>query len=66
VSNIWQQPLAGGGPQQVTRFETDRIFFFDRSPDGRQLVLSDRRIGAGVGAHEQLQIDLNLYNYSSL
>jgi serine/threonine protein kinase/Tol biopolymer transport system component len=40
VSNIWQQPLAGGAPQQVTNFAANRIFFFDWSADGRQLALS--------------------------
>jgi len=40
ISNIWQQPLKGGTPQQVTRFAADRIFFFDWSADGRRLALS--------------------------
>ncbi|MEO6391083.1 MAG: winged helix-turn-helix domain-containing protein [Pyrinomonadaceae bacterium] len=37
VGNIWSQPLAGGPPQQLTDWKTDRIFRFDWSPDGRLL-----------------------------
>jgi Tol biopolymer transport system component len=39
VGNIWEQPLAGGPPQPVTHFTSDKIFWFDWSPDGR-LALS--------------------------
>jgi len=38
VSNIWKQPLAGGEPQQITDFKSDRITNFDWSPDGRLLA----------------------------
>jgi eukaryotic-like serine/threonine-protein kinase len=40
VSNIWQQPIDGSPPVQVTGFETGRIFNFSYSPDGKQLALS--------------------------
>ena len=40
VSNIWALPLAGGPARQVTNFKSERIFFFDWTPDGRTLVLS--------------------------
>ncbi|MGD0458006.1 MAG: protein kinase [Terriglobia bacterium] len=39
VDNVWEQPLAGGPPQPVTHFTSDRIFYFDWSRDGR-LALS--------------------------
>jgi Tol biopolymer transport system component/DNA-binding winged helix-turn-helix (wHTH) protein len=39
VSNIWVQPLAGGVPQQLSNFKTERIDSFDWSPDGRQLAI---------------------------
>jgi len=39
VDNVWEQPLAGGLPKQVTHFTSDRIFYFDWSRDGR-LALS--------------------------
>jgi Tol biopolymer transport system component/DNA-binding winged helix-turn-helix (wHTH) protein len=38
VSNIWRQPLAGGGPTQLTDFKSDRISYFAWSPDGQQLA----------------------------
>ena len=38
VSNIWRQPINGGRPTKVTRFENDLIFSFDISPDGKTLV----------------------------
>jgi Tol biopolymer transport system component/DNA-binding winged helix-turn-helix (wHTH) protein len=40
VSNIWLQPLAGGPPRQLTDFKSERIFRFDWSRDGKQLVCS--------------------------
>jgi len=39
VDNIWEQPVAGGSPKMVTHFSSDRISWFDWSPDGR-LALS--------------------------
>ncbi len=40
VSNIWLMPLDGGPPKQLTDFKTDQIFWFDFSPDGKQLTVS--------------------------
>jgi TolB protein len=40
VGNIWLQPLAGGPPKRLTDFKSDRIFRFDWSRDGKQLVCS--------------------------
>lgn len=40
VTNIWSQPLAGGPPKQVTEFQSDQIFRFAWSRDGKQLVLA--------------------------
>ncbi len=40
VSNIWSQPLAGGGPKPLTDFKTQEIFNFVWSRDGQQLALS--------------------------
>src|SRR5690348_171795 len=34
VSNIWTQPLSGGAPKQVTRFNSGRIFNFAWSSEG--------------------------------
>jgi Tol biopolymer transport system component len=35
VSNLWQRPLAGGEPKQLTSFTSERITWFDVSRDGR-------------------------------
>ncbi|HKO96745.1 MAG TPA: protein kinase [Pyrinomonadaceae bacterium] len=40
ISNIWIQPLDGGPAAQLTYFTTDQIFWFEWSPDGRQLGVS--------------------------
>lgn len=40
VTNLWQQPLKGGPPQQITFFKTDEIGQFDWSRDGRYLICS--------------------------
>lgn len=39
-SNIWAQPIAGGPPQQVTKFTTQHIFDFAVSPDGQNIALA--------------------------
>lgn len=39
VSNIWSQPLAGGAARELTSFQSDEIFRFDWSPDGKHLAL---------------------------
>ncbi len=38
VSNIWNQPLTGGPPKQVTDFKDSLITSFSWSSDGKQLV----------------------------
>ncbi len=38
--NIWQQSLTGGAPQQLTNFNSDRIFAYAWSRDGRTLACS--------------------------
>lgn len=40
VGNIWQQPVDGGAPKQLTNFKTDRIFRFAWSADGKRIVCS--------------------------
>ena len=48
VSNIWIQPLDGGAAKQITNFKSDHIFWFEWSPDGRQLGLSRGAITSDV------------------
>lgn len=40
VTNIWNFPLDGGSPKQLTEFKTDYIYNFKWSPDGKKLVLA--------------------------
>ena len=40
ASNIWEQPLTGGPPQQLTKFTSGLISNFAWSRDGKQLLLT--------------------------
>jgi Tol biopolymer transport system component len=40
VSNIWRQKLGGGPPKQITNFQSELIFGFHWSRDGRHLALT--------------------------
>jgi eukaryotic-like serine/threonine-protein kinase len=48
ISNIWQQPIEGSPPRQLTNFSSDQIFWFDWSHDGRQLATSRGRVTGDV------------------
>ncbi len=37
VDNVWIQPIDGGPGQQITHFNSERIFSFHWSPDGKKL-----------------------------
>jgi Tol biopolymer transport system component/DNA-binding winged helix-turn-helix (wHTH) protein len=39
-SNIWQQPLEGGEPKQLTNFNGEQIFWFARSNDFQTLAIA--------------------------
>ena len=40
VSNLWEQPIAGGEPRQLTRFTDGSIFAFSYTPDGTRLFIA--------------------------
>jgi Tol biopolymer transport system component/predicted Ser/Thr protein kinase len=40
VENLWEQPIAGGKPRQLTKFITGRTFHFAYSPDRKRLFLA--------------------------
>jgi Tol biopolymer transport system component len=40
VDNLWLQPIDGGTPTQLTNFESDRIFRFDVSADGKSFAMA--------------------------
>ena len=40
ASNIWEQPLVGGPPRQLTKFTSGEIFNFNWTLDGKTLLLT--------------------------
>jgi eukaryotic-like serine/threonine-protein kinase len=40
VDNIWSQAIDGGQPVKLTDFKSDRIFAFDWTHDGKELLLA--------------------------
>jgi serine/threonine protein kinase len=40
ATNVWRQALAGGPPKQITNFQSDRVFSFAWSRDGKELALA--------------------------
>ena len=48
ISNIWNQPIAGGPPQQITHFNRDMSFGLDVSRDGKQLVMDRNTVNEDV------------------
>jgi Tol biopolymer transport system component len=48
VTNIWELPLAGGKPKQLTKFTSGLIRDFDWFPDGKQLLLARGEINSDV------------------
>jgi Tol biopolymer transport system component/DNA-binding winged helix-turn-helix (wHTH) protein len=48
ASNIWEQPLDGGKPHQITKFPTGQIFDFHWSLDGKRLLLARGDVSSDV------------------
>jgi Tol biopolymer transport system component len=48
VSNIWELPLAGGKPKQVTKFTSGLIIDFNWFPDGKQLLLTRGELSSDI------------------
>ena len=44
VTNLWQQRLAGGPPQQLTNFTSGLIFWFNWSKNAKRLLLARGRV----------------------
>ena len=40
VGNLWEQPIQGGPPRQLTKFTSGLIFTFAYSPDTRRLFIA--------------------------
>jgi len=48
ISNLWSQPISAEPAKQLTRFKSSRIFSFDWSSDGQQLILSRGTVTSDV------------------
>jgi eukaryotic-like serine/threonine-protein kinase len=48
TTNIWEQPLAGGDPKQITKFSSGRIFDFAWTADGKQLLVTRGEVSSDV------------------
>jgi serine/threonine protein kinase/dipeptidyl aminopeptidase/acylaminoacyl peptidase len=48
IWNVWNLPLDGGPPKQLTQFGSDQIFWFDWSRDGKQLACSRGTVTSDV------------------
>ncbi len=48
AENIWELPLAGGQPRQITNFTADRIFDFRWMADGKTLLMSRGTVNRDV------------------
>src|SRR5262249_20936442 len=47
AANVWSYPLGGGPARQITHFDSDKIFAYDVSPEGK-VFLARGRISANV------------------
>ena len=48
VANLWEQPLKGGPPRQLTHFTSSQILDFAWSRDGKQLALTRGKLNSNV------------------
>jgi serine/threonine protein kinase len=48
AGNIWEQPLSGGDPVQITKFPSGEMFGFAWSKDGKQLAFARGQIKTDV------------------
>ena len=48
ATNLWEQPISGGPPRQVTKFTAGRILDFSWSADGKQLLLSRSEVSSDI------------------
>jgi eukaryotic-like serine/threonine-protein kinase len=48
IANVWSQPIDGGPARQITFFNTDQIFAFDLSKDGKTMALARGNVSNDV------------------
>jgi Tol biopolymer transport system component/DNA-binding winged helix-turn-helix (wHTH) protein len=55
AANLWEQPLAGGQPKQITRFTNGQIFNFNWSLDHTRLLLTQGDVSSDAVLLGQLR-----------
>lgn len=48
ATNVWEQPVIGGLPHQLTKFTSGHIFDFNWTPDGKQLLLARGQVASDI------------------
>ena len=48
ATNLWEQPVAGGAPKQITTFSSGQIFDFNWTADRKQLLITRGEITSDV------------------
>jgi Tol biopolymer transport system component/predicted Ser/Thr protein kinase len=48
AGNLWEQPLSGGPPKQITHFKSELIRDFEWSQDGKQLAVARGHLNSNV------------------
>jgi len=48
ATNLWEQPISGGEPHQMTKFTAGRILDFNWTADGKRLLLSLSEVSSDV------------------
>jgi Tol biopolymer transport system component len=48
AANVWEQPLAGGDPVQITKFPSGTMFAYEWSKDGKQLAVTRGQLKTDV------------------
>lgn len=48
VTNLWEQPFTKASAEQITRFDSGRIFDFNWTADGKQLLLARGEVAGDV------------------
>ncbi len=48
ATNVWEQPVKGGGPQQITNFTAGEIFDFGWTRDGKNLLVAKGEVSSDV------------------
>ena len=57
VSNLWRLPINGGQPKKLTNWNSDLLFWFAWSPDGKRLVCARGSFATDLVLLENLDLE---------